>query len=76
MLVTVDPVLCEANAVCVFEAPDVFELADDDALRILLPQPLPEHEAAVRDAVTMCPKQALRIVESDPEGTGGHQHAS
>jgi ferredoxin len=62
----VDPLLCEANALCVAEAPEVFELVDDDdggRVRILLPTPPAQLEAAVRDAVASCPKQALRIID-------------
>lgn len=61
----VDLTVCEGNALCVAAAPEVFELADDDVVRILSPEPSPEHEEAVRDAVYACPKQALRIVESE-----------
>jgi ferredoxin len=62
MKVTVDPDLCEANALCVAEAPEVFDLTDDEVVDILLPEPPPEMESAVTDAVIACPKQALRIV--------------
>jgi ferredoxin len=60
--VTVDPDLCEANALCVAAAPEAFDLIDDDIVDILLPEPPPEMESAVVDAVTACPKQALRII--------------
>jgi ferredoxin len=60
MMVTVDPDLCEANALCVAAAPEVFDLVDDDVVDILLPEPPPELESAVAEAVIACPKQALR----------------
>jgi ferredoxin len=63
MKVTVDPDLCEANALCVAEAPEVFDLTDDEVVDILPPEPPPEMESAVTDAVLACPKQALRIIE-------------
>jgi ferredoxin len=63
MKVTVDPDLCEANGLCVAAAPEVFDLVDDDVVDILLPEPPPEMESAVADAVIACPKQALRILE-------------
>jgi ferredoxin len=63
MKVTVDPDLCEVNALCVAEAPQVFDLSGDEVVDILLPEPPPEMESAVTDAVLACPKQALRIVE-------------
>jgi ferredoxin len=62
MKVTVDPDVCEANALCVAEAPEVFDLSDDEVVDLLLPEPPREMESAVTDAVTACPKQALRIV--------------
>jgi ferredoxin len=66
MNVSVDPLACEANALCVAEAPDVFELVDDDdggRVHILLPTPPPQLEGVVRDAMASCPKQALRVLE-------------
>jgi ferredoxin len=65
MRVSVNPEVCDANAVCVNAAPDVFELLDEGVLRILLPEPPPEHQDAVQNAVSWCPKQALRFVESE-----------
>jgi ferredoxin len=62
MKVTVDPDLCEANALCVAAAPEVFDLMDDDVVDILLPEPPPEMESAVAEAVIACLKQALRIL--------------
>ncbi|MCW2511051.1 MAG: hypothetical protein JWR11_93 [Mycobacterium sp.] len=61
MKVTVDPDLCEANGLCVAAAPDIFDLAGDEVVDIVDSEPPPALEAAVRDAVTACPKQALRI---------------
>jgi ferredoxin len=62
--VTVDPLLCEANALCIAAAPDVFELVegeDGETVRILLPAPPPELADVVYEAVDACPKQALQI---------------
>jgi hypothetical protein len=39
-------------------APEVFDLIDDDVIDILLPEPPPEMESAVAEAVIACPKQA------------------
>ncbi|ASW84936.1 ferredoxin [Mycobacterium intracellulare] len=61
MKVTFEPDLCEANGLCVLAAPEVFELIDDDVVEILFPEPAPEVESAVTDAVIACPKQALRL---------------
>jgi ferredoxin len=62
--VTVDPLLCEANALCIAAAPDVFDLVEGDdgeTVQILAPSPPPELVDAVYEAVDACPKQALRI---------------
>jgi ferredoxin len=68
MKVTVDPIACEANAVCVRLVPQVFSIYSDDdgedALAIANNGEVPaEHEAGVREAVIRCPKMALSIEE-------------
>lgn len=63
MKVSVDRSLCEANEVCIGIAPDVFELDDDEELRIIRPT-LPDDEVErVSQAVASCPKNALRMTE-------------
>ncbi|WP_019633183.1 ferredoxin [Actinomadura atramentaria] len=63
MRVAVDPLVCEANGVCVGLAPEVFDLSDDDELTILAPD-VPAAEAdRVRHAVRSCPKAALTLEE-------------
>ena len=68
MKVTVDPIACEANAVCVRLVPQVFSIYEDedgeDALAIANNGEVPaEHEAGVGDAVDRCPKMALLLEE-------------
>lgn len=63
MRVRVDPLVCEANAVCVGLAPEVFDLNDDDELDILMPDVPPEQADKVRHAVRSCPKAALTLDE-------------
>lgn len=68
MKVTVDPVACEANALCVRLVPQVFSIYEDDegedALAIAGDGEVPAaYEAGVRDAVSRCPKIALSIEE-------------
>ena len=61
MKVIVDRELCEANAVCMDNCPEVFEVDDTDVLIV--------HEAAInealRDSIEMairrCPRQALEL---------------
>jgi len=63
MRVRVDHELCESNGVCVRLVPEVFELDDDDRLR-LKREPVDEAiRSRVAEAVRRCPKQALTLVE-------------
>ena len=66
MRVRVDHDLCESNAVCVRVAPEVFELDDDDRLRVKQERPGAALGARVAEAVRRCPKQALSIVDDAP----------
>jgi ferredoxin len=71
MRIKVDWDLCEANAVCMDVAPELFKVDDNDAFHHLVkgasddvsgevPKPL---EAKAREAVRLCPRQALSIVD-------------
>ena len=66
MKVTVDPIMCEANAVCVGLVPRLFSMHEDadgeDVLAIANEGEVPADLAdAVRDAVDRCPKMALTL---------------
>ena len=66
MKVSVDTIACEANAICARLVPQVFSIYEDDAgedaLAIASDGAVPpEHEPAVRDAVSRCPKMALSL---------------
>ena len=63
MELKVDPLVCEANAICVGLAPEVFDLDDDDNLTILQPDPPADQLDRVRHAVRSCPKAALTLSE-------------
>ena len=63
MRVKIDHELCEANAVCVRLVPEVFELDDDDLLRLKQERPDDALRSRVAEAVRRCPKQALIIIE-------------
>jgi ferredoxin len=64
MRVTVDAVLCEANALCARIAPEVFSLDDDDLLNIAADGKVPPERAdQVKEAVRRCPKTALLLQE-------------
>jgi ferredoxin len=60
MKVRVDMNLCQSHGECVFPAPDVFELGDDDVLR--WKEDVDEsRRAAVEEAVNACPMMAISI---------------
>lgn len=64
MKILVDPSLCDGNEVCVRTAPDLFALGDNDDVVQVLQQPSPrEPLARARQAVQLCPKNALKLVE-------------
>ena len=55
--------LCEANAICMGIAPEVFEVRDDDNLYILDENPGEELREKMEESVRRCPKQAIAISE-------------
>ncbi|PXY19546.1 ferredoxin [Prauserella muralis] len=61
MRIEVDRDLCEANEVCVGIAPAVFELDDDEELRIRHAEVPPKEIERVTQAVASCPRNALLI---------------
>lgn len=63
MKISVDYDRCEANAICVRRAPDLFSLGDDDRLHLLVERPDPSQRAKAEDAVRRCPRGALSLVE-------------
>ena len=62
----VDPKLCEAHALCVELAPEVFDLGDDIAThRPVIDQ---SHWDEAEAAISACPRQAISwIQESSPK---------
>ena len=63
--ITVDFDLCESFGVCVAAAPQIFELDDDDNLRVLSDSPTEQQLASVRDAIARCPKKAIVLTAVD-----------
>ena len=61
MRITVDFDLCDSNALCADAAPEVFEVGDDDQLRVLQEQPPEALRAKVQAAARVCPKQAISV---------------
>lgn len=60
--IDVDMTLCQHYGQCVFEAPTIFHLNDDDKLEYVA-EADDELRGAVENAVDVCPMQAIRIVE-------------
>lgn len=63
MRIVVDRTLCESNAKCARLVPEVFEIDDNDELRIKQDRPPEALRERVEHAVRRCPKLALSIVE-------------
>ncbi|SDC03475.1 ferredoxin [Geodermatophilus telluris] len=59
MRVGADRERCVGSGQCELLAPDVFEVGDDGAVRLL--QEDPADDGAVRDAVQQCPTGALSL---------------
>lgn len=64
MKVLIDYDRCEGNAVCMKVCPEVFEVGEDDKVRLLVKQPDEELRAKVEAAVRRCPRQALALEEN------------
>lgn len=61
MKVSVNYDLCEANAICVGMAPDVFEITDDDTMVIKKADVPAEREEEMRQIIASCPRSALSL---------------
>jgi ferredoxin len=57
----VDRELCEAYGNCVFQAPDIFDLGDDDIVSLLKADVAESDRVRVEEAVLSCPVGALRL---------------
>ncbi len=56
--------ICEANAKCMEQAPEVFNVDEDDEMTVLQETITdPEIQEKVRRAVARCPRAALKIEE-------------
>ncbi len=63
MKIRVDYDLCEANAICMEQAPEVFKVDEKDELHILQEEPSEPLRDKVKAAVRLCPRQALSLEE-------------
>jgi ferredoxin len=63
MRIVHDKERCAAHGQCVGVAPELFKFADDGSLVVIDPHPPEQLREAAQDAVDICPKRALSIVE-------------
>lgn len=63
MRVVVDLSKCDLHGLCVETAPEVFEIGDDGALRVLNETPPEGLRATVDKAVRECPTGAISVEE-------------
>lgn len=62
--IVLDKDLCGGHGVCADEAPEVFELDDDNFVVVKTFEPPPELLDKVRRACAYCPTRAIRVVEA------------
>ena len=70
MKVIVDADRCEGYGRCVEVAPEVFALNDDGMSTVILAEPGEELRPRVEQAVRLCPRQAIAIVEDASASVG------
>ena len=63
MKVHVDSQVCAGFGVCLGLCPEVFELHEDGYAIVRVSEVPPEHEDAVRQAVSQCPASAISLSE-------------
>ena len=63
MRIVVDRQLCQGHAVCMGEAPEVFEVTREGKLTVLQEAPPAALRKQVEDAVRYCPTGALSLQE-------------
>ena len=61
MKVQIDAGICAGFGVCLGLSPEVFELHDDGYAVVKVAEVPPEHEEAVRTAVSQCPSNAISV---------------
>ncbi len=63
MKVVVDYDLCEANALCMKAAPEIFRVEEDDTLTVLVDVVSDDLVEKAREAAHRCPRQAISFQE-------------
>jgi len=63
MKLILDRSMCDGNALCVMQAPDLLEMGDNEELVVLKTELALDEVGRARRAVDACPKAALRVSE-------------
>ena len=63
MKVVVDYDLCEANALCMKAAPEIYRVEEDDTLTVLVENVPDNLKEKALEAARLCPRQAIRYEE-------------
>ena len=63
MKAIVDHSLCEGHAKCMEQAPDVFDVRDDDLSHVVMENIPEEQRAKVERAAHICPRAAITLEE-------------
>ncbi|MCV7032533.1 ferredoxin [Mycobacterium sherrisii] len=64
MKIRLDERLCAVHGECVIEAPEIFDLGDDDDTAIILQDsPSESYRVAVERAAAACPVGAITIID-------------
>jgi ferredoxin len=61
MRIVIDRDRCEANGICVQQAPEVFRLDQEDTLQLVDDAPADRLRPVIEAAVRLCPRNALSI---------------
>jgi sterol 14-demethylase len=61
--IVLDRDLCQGHAVCVGEAPELFQIGDDGKVTLRIEHPGPEHHAKAAFAAKYCPTRTIKIIE-------------
>jgi ferredoxin len=64
MRILVDRDLCQGHAMCELEAPEVFTVPKSGTVEVLVDEPSPDQDEAVRLAVQYCPTKALSLTST------------
>ncbi|QVQ54406.1 ferredoxin [Spiractinospora alimapuensis] len=64
MRIHTDTDRCAGTAMCVFVAPEIFTLSDEDVVEVRARVPGAQHHDSVRHAVRACPTATISVRES------------